>query len=57
MYYVEALQAFYPIWNYNEGSGGGILMPDGSTRDAIKPLGHTINFIYSWLQSFEETFS
>ena len=45
MCYVEAYDIFHPTWNYNEGSGGGILMPDGSTRDAIKPLGHTINFI------------
>ena len=52
----EANYIFNPTVNDDAISVGGILLTDLSTTEAITSLGHTLNFIESWIQSFKKTF-
>ena len=57
MCYIEAFDILHPACNYNSSISGGIPLTDGSTTDVLKSLGHTLNFIQSWIQSFEANYS
>ena len=46
----------YLTGNDVSSSGGGILMLYDSTTEALTSLGHTLNFIYSWIQYIEKKY-
>ena len=56
MCYIEAYYIFHTTGNEDASSCGGILIIYGSTTDAIKSLSHTLKFIDSWLQWFENNY-
>ena len=53
MCYIEACGKFHSTCADSASSGGVILMKNGSTQYTLILIGHTLNFIDSWLQSFE----
>ena len=52
---IKAHEKLLPMCDWSATSVGGRLIPNGSTIYVLLSLLHTLNFIDSWLQSFEKT--
>ena len=53
MSYIEAYYKLNQIFSDSGSIDVGRQIPDGSTTYSLVLLGHTLNFIDSWIQSFE----
>ena len=54
---IEAYEKLYQTYVDSASIGGGILISDGSKINVIVSPGHTLNFVESWIQSFEGKYS
>ena len=52
MCYIKAYDKLHQTYAESASSGGRIPPPDVSTKDMLLPLGHTLSFIESWINSF-----
>ena len=56
MFSIEDYERLGSIGNDDAIIGGDRTLPGGSTTDALNSLGHTLNFIYSWLQPLKHNY-
>ena len=53
---VDAYDKDHVPIRYDASSGGGRPMPITSSKESLISIGHKINFIYNWLQLFEDNY-
>ena len=53
---IKVYEKLHQLYSDSASSGGSIPLPDGSTKYISVSLGNTLNFIESWIQSFQESY-